>query len=83
MPFELIACLLDRELPVDRDAFEVALVDPSEDLLLELMLAGDTALETLPGQGRELDFNHIEPACAFRGEVHGDTFTEGEGVLGV
>lgn len=41
---EGVASGLDRELPGDGRAFSVALTDPSEDFVLELLLIGDAAV---------------------------------------
>ena len=47
----------------------VAAILPGGDLLDEVELVGDPAIETLTRQHAELGFGHIEPTAVFRGVV--------------
>ena len=48
---------LDGELLGGGHAFGVAVTDPSEDFVLELLLIGNAAIKTLLGKNGELDLS--------------------------
>ena len=56
-------------MPICSDMFVVAAILPGGDLLDEVELVGDAAIETLTRQHAELGFGHIEPTAVFRGVV--------------
>ena len=58
---------------------EVACVLPGGDLLDEVELVRDTAIETLTRQHAELGFGHIEPTAVFRGVVPFESLDETTG----
>ena len=61
VPVKLASGGIDGELPVNLDAFFMALVDDSHDFVLKLLKGWNAPLEAQAGQGREFDLNHIEP----------------------
>lgn len=70
---EGLAGLGNGKLPVDFDLVGLPLAAPAVDLLSELGLGGNTPLQTLAGEGREIQLNLIKPGAALGGVVDLET----------
>ena len=72
---------LNRELPMNFNLLAMALGNPSQDLGFQLGLGRNATVEAESSQSRELDLNHIKPACGLGRVVEGEPLGQGKGLV--
>ena len=68
--FELDACIVGRELPVDNGPGCIAAIRPRVGLAAQGVDVVDAPIETLLGEDAQFDLGAIEPTAVFGGVVN-------------
>ena len=69
-PCRALSGLVERELPLDGRSPDVPLRHTGFDVRGQLVLGGNALVQTLTGDGRAFEFDHVEPGGAFGRVMH-------------